>query len=435
MKVATLLSTFCISLLLVVSVSAASKYAPAYYEKLKAPSHLDADTLSSSAIALSWNYQRGSYTFKVYRAASQKGQYKLIGNTKSRSYTDKNLSSGTTYYYKVKAVQQSGRREQESPFSRSIKARTDRTTTPIAICPTPFENTAYCMNETSGAEHIQVDISSKNNDRYYALANLDKSVVGHWRFENNSNDDSGNEYELRMVNNAAFGSGLFGSTFDVTSGFGGYATASVSMDHPALFITDDLTISAWIYINETAHHSREFYPVVSLQSSRLPITPYFLDIIYSDSSMSKIGLHSYGFGPTLNVIVDAPMITQNAWHHIVVVSDYENMTQTAQVYVDGVLIGSVTNELSAPRDVMSEDAFLSIGAELYYSGANFPGMIDELIIMNRTVTGTEVSALYNAQATPLKTSIPVSAGEHSIQGIAVTTTGVLSKTATKVVTI
>lgn len=47
-------------------------------------------------------------TYKVYRATSKSGKYKLIKTTKSTSYTNKGLAVGKKYYYKVVAYRSSG---------------------------------------------------------------------------------------------------------------------------------------------------------------------------------------------------------------------------------------------------------------------------------------------------------------------------------------
>jgi fibronectin type 3 domain-containing protein len=49
----------------------------------------------------------GATKYAVYRATSAGGSYKLIGKTSSTSYTNKKVSTGTTYYYKVKAYHKS----------------------------------------------------------------------------------------------------------------------------------------------------------------------------------------------------------------------------------------------------------------------------------------------------------------------------------------
>ncbi len=59
---------------------------------------------SSGSIKVSWKKIDGAKEYKVYRATSKNGTYKLMKTTSSTSYTNSSVKAGTTYYYKVKAV-------------------------------------------------------------------------------------------------------------------------------------------------------------------------------------------------------------------------------------------------------------------------------------------------------------------------------------------
>ncbi len=59
------------------------------------------------AVDVSWKPVPGAYAYYVYRAASQKGSYKKVATRKgtmNTSWTDKQVQTGKTYYYKVKSV-------------------------------------------------------------------------------------------------------------------------------------------------------------------------------------------------------------------------------------------------------------------------------------------------------------------------------------------
>ena len=53
---------------------------------------------------LSWNEVDGAVKYKVYRAESETGTYKLMYTTTGTSYSNTNHVNGTTYYYYVVAV-------------------------------------------------------------------------------------------------------------------------------------------------------------------------------------------------------------------------------------------------------------------------------------------------------------------------------------------
>ena len=53
---------------------------------------------------LSWSKVDGAVSYKVYRATSENGTYKLMKTTAGTSYTNTSVTAGKTYYYKVVAV-------------------------------------------------------------------------------------------------------------------------------------------------------------------------------------------------------------------------------------------------------------------------------------------------------------------------------------------
>ncbi len=58
---------------------------------------------SYKSIKISWGKVSGANGYRVYRATSKSGTYKLIKTTTSTSYTNSSLTTGKTYYYKVRA--------------------------------------------------------------------------------------------------------------------------------------------------------------------------------------------------------------------------------------------------------------------------------------------------------------------------------------------
>lgn len=59
---------------------------------------------SSGKPKLTWTDVDGAVEYKVYRATSKNGTYKLMKTTTSTSYTNTSAVAGKTYYYKVRAI-------------------------------------------------------------------------------------------------------------------------------------------------------------------------------------------------------------------------------------------------------------------------------------------------------------------------------------------
>jgi fibronectin type 3 domain-containing protein len=87
---------------------------------LGAPAGVTANAVSSSEIDLSWLPDAGASGYVVKRSNIPGGPYSTVGSTTSTSFRDTGLSSRTTYYYVVLAVDTSG---QSSPSSQ-VSART-----------------------------------------------------------------------------------------------------------------------------------------------------------------------------------------------------------------------------------------------------------------------------------------------------------------------
>ena len=73
---------------------------------------------------LMWNAVSGATSYKVYRAAAESGNYSLLGTVTVTNYTNTGAKAGTTYYYKVKAVNSAG----ESAYSNIVSGRATVTT-------------------------------------------------------------------------------------------------------------------------------------------------------------------------------------------------------------------------------------------------------------------------------------------------------------------
>ena len=82
------------------------------------------NSATSGKPMLTWNAVSGATSYKVYRATSQKGTYSLLGTVTATSYTNTGAKAGTTYWYKVKAVNSAG----ESAYSNIVSGRATVTT-------------------------------------------------------------------------------------------------------------------------------------------------------------------------------------------------------------------------------------------------------------------------------------------------------------------
>jgi fibronectin type 3 domain-containing protein len=70
---------------------------------LQAPENVNIQALASGNISLTWERAGTETSYRIYRAPSGDETFNQIGSTESTSYTDSNVSVGSTYYYRVSA--------------------------------------------------------------------------------------------------------------------------------------------------------------------------------------------------------------------------------------------------------------------------------------------------------------------------------------------
>jgi hypothetical protein len=105
-----------------------------------APTGLTA-TAGNSQVALSWNASSGATSYNVYRSTSSggEGSTPIASGVTSTSYTNTGLTNGTTYYYKVAAVNTAGTSGQSTEASATPAGT-------VSIPPTPSGLTATAGN-------------------------------------------------------------------------------------------------------------------------------------------------------------------------------------------------------------------------------------------------------------------------------------------------
>ena len=85
---------------------------------------------------MSWDKASYASGYRVYRSSSKDGTYKrvaeLSGSTNTK-FTDKNVSPGKTYYYKVRAYRKVGSSRDYGSYSTKLKASTKCNTPVITV--------------------------------------------------------------------------------------------------------------------------------------------------------------------------------------------------------------------------------------------------------------------------------------------------------------
>ena len=129
------------------------------------------NSATSGKPMLTWNAVSGATSYKVYRATSQNGTYSLLGTVTATSYTNTGAKAGTTYYYKVKAVNSAG----ESAYSNVVSGRATVTTLTMGHSATSGKP-MLTWNAVSGATSYKVYRANSKNGAY-SVINTTKALT------------------------------------------------------------------------------------------------------------------------------------------------------------------------------------------------------------------------------------------------------------------
>ena len=124
----------------------------------------------NAAVHLAWAASTGAETYNVKRATTDGGPFAKIASATSSAYTDSSVTNGTTYYYVVSALNESG----ESGNSAQV------TVTPaIPVAPAAPTGLTATVNDaqvnlawvaSAGAVSYRVKRSTTNGGPYTQIA-------------------------------------------------------------------------------------------------------------------------------------------------------------------------------------------------------------------------------------------------------------------------
>ncbi len=122
---------------------------------------LSADPVSGKP-TVSWGKIEGASKYRIYRASSKSGSYKLVKTVTSDSYADTTASAGKTYYYKVRAIHENT--DAYSAYS-SIKSCTCILAQPqVTLAETSSGKVKLSWGKVSGVSKYRVYRSSNGTD-------------------------------------------------------------------------------------------------------------------------------------------------------------------------------------------------------------------------------------------------------------------------------
>ena len=145
------------------------------------PTGLTATAQSGTQINLSWTAVAGATSYDLYRHTINSGDFPRIGSeptTTSTSYADAGLNSGTTYYYKVSAINASG----ESIASGAVAGATQSSAGGTVITPaaagTPTPASPATPAETPATPAAPASAAGKAAEQIKNIVTEAASIAG-----------------------------------------------------------------------------------------------------------------------------------------------------------------------------------------------------------------------------------------------------------------
>lgn len=208
-----------------------------------------------------------------------------------------------------------------------------------------------------------------HNSTYQGLST--SSLVGYWRFENNSLDTSAYANNLTKINNPATRneSGIFG----LTSYLNGASQYFQTINDIGIKGDDARTIAFWIYLNET--------PAISYHITDMGTSSNFKEA-FGILVLTNRNIYIWIAGDDFSSGVNIPM---NTWTHLAVVYDKSNL----KIYKNGLLA-----DYTAKSSLNTGNGKFYIGVNTYNFNEFFKGFIDEVTVFNRSLTDIEIRQLF-----------------------------------------
>lgn len=264
-----------------------------------------------------------------------------------------------------------------------------------------------------------------------ACAPAPSGMVAWYRAENNTNDSQGTNHGT-LNGNTGFAAGRVGQAFT----FDGDGDLVTVPDTPSLNPTGQITLQAWVYPTADSGGS----DVVSVIATKETTSSSQFEIARRNTNACSngTGIPSGNFAFYLDGItlpnqcsgwVDGgAFLPLNVWSHVALTYNGEEV----EAYVNG----ANTRTIFTGSTLVTGTGLLRIGGRI--DGRGFwAGLIDELSLYNRALTGTEISAIYNAGSAGVCPPIGAiggrvlssdSTGNGEIGGVTMTLSGSLDAT-------
>lgn len=144
----------------------------------KAPTLTKVEATQYNKIKLSWKEVSGAEKYEIYRSASKNGTYKkvkTISKGTTTSWTDKNVKTGKTYYYKMKTVVKLNK-EEKSGYSK-VKSVKCVPAKPTVTLKAGSKKITISWKKVSGANGYEIYRAASKKGTYKKVTTIKKGTT------------------------------------------------------------------------------------------------------------------------------------------------------------------------------------------------------------------------------------------------------------------
>lgn len=140
----------------------------------RTPSKVSSVKVSSydyNKVKISWSKAKNAKNYRVYQATSKNGKYKRISTTTKRSLVKSGLTTGKTYYYKVRGV--NGKKLDKLSSPKAVKPKL-RTATGVKVAKASNSSIKISWKKVNGAKGYQIYRATSSKGKYKKLKTTTK---------------------------------------------------------------------------------------------------------------------------------------------------------------------------------------------------------------------------------------------------------------------
>jgi hypothetical protein len=282
-----------------------------------------------------------------------------------------------------------------------------------------FAGSATPTNNATTGTNVAVKLHTRAVGEHYAFVDYapggTNSLIGWWRGEDDATDDSSYTNHCTWYGTETYADAVFGRGFHHNG-----ANVLEVTDESIYTNLTALTISLWTQFANT-NASYQGFVTKGLYYASNSSFAFTMDFTYSPHrtqfSVNNLSWKFYG--------LDYEM---GRWYHVAVTWSQDGI----QHYRDGSPVGTIGGDTDV-GPIPSSGLDMMIGATRWKGHPSYlhSGKTDDVMIFNRALTASEISALYNAQANQYTNSITLPVGTNSATGYAVNEEAVKATTETR----